>query len=65
MTQPQKSWDITSTLFYWSIKSLRPDEIQGDGKNRFVAIQRTCTGKERIDGSHSGDNSPHCLYFLN
>lgn len=56
MTQPQKSWDITSTLFYWSIKSLRPDEIQGDGKNRFVAIQRTCTGKERIDGSHSGDN---------
>lgn len=38
MTQPQKSWNVTSAAAYWSSKSLRPDCIQEEGNLFYILM---------------------------
>lgn len=60
MTSPQKSWDVPSTSFY---HSFRPDSK--GWREQTNGVGHSCTGKERIDGVHLGDDLPHCLSFVN
>ena len=62
MTESWKSQGVTSAIFYWSSKSLKPYQIQGEGRKRFHLLMRKwyeLIWRERIDGGHLGDKLPN------